>query len=53
MTGRGLDFSLSVGTKQGEIWLVNFDPTIGAEIKKTRPANQYLCGKANILMRGR
>ncbi len=22
----------------GEIWLVNFDPTIGAEIKKTRPA---------------
>lgn len=24
--------------KRGEIWLVNFDPTIGAEIKKTRPA---------------
>jgi len=23
--------------KQGEIWLVNLDPTIGAEIKKTRP----------------
>ncbi len=23
---------------RGEIWLVNFDPTIGAEIKKTRPA---------------
>jgi mRNA interferase MazF len=22
----------------GEIWLVNLDPTIGAEIKKTRPA---------------
>ena len=22
---------------QGEIWLVNLDPTIGAEIKKTRP----------------
>jgi mRNA interferase MazF len=24
--------------KQGEIWLLNLDPTIGAEIKKTRPA---------------
>ena len=24
--------------KRGEIWLVNFDPTIGAEIRKTRPA---------------
>lgn len=23
--------------KQGEIWLVNLDPTIGAEIRKTRP----------------
>ena len=23
---------------QGEIWLVNFDPTVGAEIRKTRPA---------------
>ena len=24
--------------KQGEIWLVNLDPAIGAEIKKIRPA---------------
>lgn len=24
--------------KQSEIWLVSLDPTIGAEIKKTRPA---------------
>ena len=24
--------------KQGEIWLVNLDPTLGSEIKKTRPA---------------
>jgi mRNA interferase MazF len=24
--------------KQGEIWVINLDPTIGAEIKKTRPA---------------
>jgi len=23
---------------QGEIWLINLDPTIGAEIEKTRPA---------------
>jgi len=23
---------------QGEIWLINLDPTVGAEIKKTRPA---------------
>lgn len=23
---------------RSEIWLVNFDPTIGSEIKKTRPA---------------
>lgn len=24
--------------KRGEVYVVNFDPTIGAEIKKTRPA---------------
>jgi len=24
--------------KQGEIWLINLDPTVGAEIQKTRPA---------------
>jgi mRNA interferase MazF len=23
--------------KRGEIWLVNLDPTVGSEIKKTRP----------------
>ncbi len=34
--------------KQGEIWLINLDPTIGAEIKKNRPAvivNDNLLGK--------
>ncbi len=34
--------------KQSEIWLVNLDPTIGAEIKKTRPAiivNDNILGK--------
>jgi len=24
--------------KRGEIWLVDFDPSIGAEIRKVRPA---------------
>lgn len=24
--------------KQGDIWLINLDPSIGAEIRKTRPA---------------
>jgi mRNA interferase MazF len=24
--------------QKGEIWLINLDPTIGAEIRKTRPA---------------
>jgi mRNA interferase MazF len=24
--------------KRGDIWLTNFDPTLGAEIKKVRPA---------------
>lgn len=27
-----------VTPKRGEVYLVNFDPTIGAEIRKTRPA---------------
>jgi mRNA interferase MazF len=25
-------------SRRGEVWLVSFDPTVGAEIKKTRPA---------------
>lgn len=28
----------SVEPKRGEVYLVRFDPTVGAEIKKTRPA---------------
>jgi len=24
--------------RRGEVWLINLDPAIGAEIKKTRPA---------------
>jgi mRNA interferase MazF len=23
---------------RGEVWLINLDPTVGAEIRKTRPA---------------
>ncbi len=30
--------SIKAVPKRGKIWLVNFDPTIGAEIRKTRPA---------------
>ena len=28
----------SIIPKRGELWLVNFAPTIGSEIRKTRPA---------------
>jgi mRNA interferase MazF len=31
-----LNFALT--PHRGEIWLVSFDPTVGAEIRKTRPA---------------
>ncbi|HEX5043960.1 MAG TPA: type II toxin-antitoxin system PemK/MazF family toxin [Candidatus Polarisedimenticolaceae bacterium] len=27
-----------VAPRRGQVWLVNFDPTVGHEIKKTRPA---------------
>lgn len=29
---------MTMPAKRGEIYLVNFDPTVGAEIQKTRPA---------------
>lgn len=28
----------SVSPQRGEVWLVNFDPTLGTEIQKIRPA---------------
>jgi len=33
-----LSSPISPAPKRGEIWLVNFDPTVGTEIQKTRPA---------------
>jgi mRNA interferase MazF len=30
--------SQSPHPRRGEVWLVNFDPTVGSEIQKTRPA---------------
>ena len=27
-----------ISMRKGEIWLINLDPTLGAEIQKTRPA---------------
>jgi mRNA interferase MazF len=27
-----------ISMRKGEIWLINLDPTIGADIRKTRPA---------------
>jgi mRNA interferase MazF len=27
-----------ISMKQGEVWATNLDPTVGSEIKKTRPA---------------
>jgi mRNA interferase MazF len=30
--------SIAPTPRRGEVWLVNFDPAFGAEIRKTRPA---------------
>jgi mRNA interferase MazF len=42
--------------KQGEIWLINLDPTVGSKIKKNRPAiviNDNALGKRTMfLLRG-
>ena len=43
-----LETLMNKDPKRGEIWLVNLDPTIGVEIKKTRPAiviNSNIIGK--------
>ena len=39
---------MKVFMKQGEIWLVSLDPSVGSEIRKTRPAiivNDNVLGK--------
>lgn len=33
-----MEHFLMASIKRGEVFLVNFDPTVGAEAKKTRPA---------------
>ena len=33
-----MKFKIMTEVKRGDIWLVNLDPTIGHEIKKSRPA---------------
>ena len=39
ITREGISLNTNPGSpKRGEIWVVNFDPTIGAEIRKSRPA---------------
>ena len=30
--------SIAPTPRRGDVWLVNFDPTVGAEIRKVRPA---------------
>ena len=35
--------------KRGEVWWVNFEPTVGTEIKKTRPALVVNSDKIGIL----
>ncbi len=30
--------SIAPTPKRGDVWLVNFNPTVGAEIRKVRPA---------------
>ena len=30
--------SIAPTPKRGEVWLIDFDPTVGAEIRKVRPA---------------
>jgi mRNA interferase MazF len=36
----------ALSISRGDIWLVNFDPTIGDEIQKTRPAGVVSIGTA-------
>ena len=35
--------------KRGEIWLINLDPTLGAEIRKTRPVVIVSSDNAGVL----
>src|SRR5690606_6557581 len=41
--------SMKKTPQQGEIWVVNFDPTRGAEIKKPRPARVVSADDIGVL----
>ncbi|MBF8264089.1 MAG: plasmid maintenance protein [Parachlamydiales bacterium] len=53
-TGKKSSKKKTVTAKRGDIFWVNLDPTIGAEINKTRPAlivaNDVACQFARILL---
>ena len=36
--------------RRGEVWLVSFDPSVGGEIQKTRPAVVLSNDTANALL---
>jgi mRNA interferase MazF len=38
-----------ISMRRGEVWLLNLDPTLGAEIKKTRPIVIVSHGSIGIL----
>jgi mRNA interferase MazF len=45
--------SIAAPPKRGEIWLIDFDPAVGAEIQKVRPAvviNQDSIGRLPLRM---
>jgi len=37
--------------KRGEVWLVNLDPTVGSEIKKSRPCVVVSPAELNVSLR--
>ena len=41
----------SINPQRGEIWQVNFDPQVGSEIKKERPAMVLDHGHSNLPIR--
>jgi mRNA interferase MazF len=50
MIASGRD-AASTPVRRGEIWWVNFDPTQGGEIRKTRPAVVFTADALNLVRR--